>query len=241
MRRLSIMTKLNSTVYRGFTLIELIAVIAIVAVLIALIFPVLSSMRSRGEQAKCASHLKSISIAWGSYVADNSGRLPPAATGQGRWQEDYWTKSLWPYLGFSKAPDGSGADLVGTVAFCPGNKGEPLHRERFSALSYIPNGLVGGVYNSSGAIIPRLRAWPNGRSQVATTIGGIDKPSKTLLFASAEAGLVRSYMDANNPGPYMATHFNGGGNVLFADGHVELFKPDPKNQSAVIRLIFGEN
>jgi len=235
------MTKSYSTFTRGFTLIELIAVIAILAVLITLIFPVLSSMRSRGEQAKCASNLKSIFTAWGSYIADNSGRLLPVTTGQGRWQEDYWTKSLYPYLGFDKPPDGSGAALVGTVAFCPGNKGVPLHTKTYSALSYIPNGMLGGVYTSSGEILPRLRAWPNSRMPVATTIAGIGKPASTLLYASAKEGLVRSFLDGINPGPFMATHFNGGGNVLFADGHVELYKPDPNKLSAVIVLVLGGN
>lgn len=235
------MTRTTTKTPRGFTLIELLVVIAIVAILFALLFPMIGSMRSRALQVKCASNLKSIHAAWGSYIADNSGRLPPVITGKGPWFEDYWTKSLYPYLGFDKAPAGNGADLVGTVAFCPGNKGVPLHTKTYSACSYIPNGLIGGVYDSSGQIIPRLREWPNNRMNVATTLAGIEKPSGTLLYASAKEGLVRGYMDGNNPGPYMATHFNGGGNVLFADGHIELYKPDPENLADVIRLVLGGN
>lgn len=222
----------------AFTLVELLAVIAIVAVLMALIFPLLGKMVERSLQAKCAANLKNIYVAWGSYAADNAGRLAPAVTGQGPWYEDYWTKSLGPYLGFSKTLGGNGDAFVGTVAFCPGNKGKPYHTEQYSALSYIPNGLIGGVFDSGGQLIARLKTWPN-RVPVALTIGAIDQPSKRMLFASAEDNMLRSYMDANNPGPYLATHFNGGGNILFADGHVELYKPDPKNFADAIGLVLG--
>jgi prepilin-type processing-associated H-X9-DG protein len=74
-----------------------------------------------------------------------------------------------------------------------------------------------------------LETWPNNRVSVALTIGAIDQPSKRMLFASAKENMNRTFLDARNPGPYLATHFNGGGNILFADGHVELYKPDTNN------------
>ena len=223
----------------AFTLVELLVVIAIVAVLMAIFFSVSGKMRERGLQAKCAGNLKNIHAAWGSYIADNNGRLPPAVTGQGPWNEDYWTKSLGPYLGFSKTLRGDGNAFVGTVAFCPGNKGKPLHTEKYSALSYIPNGLIGGVFNSSGQLNAILETWPNNRVSVALTVGAIDQPSKRMLFASAKENMNRTFLDARNPGPYLATHFNGGGNILFADGHVELYKPDTNNFADAIGLVLG--
>jgi prepilin-type N-terminal cleavage/methylation domain-containing protein/prepilin-type processing-associated H-X9-DG protein len=229
---------LQNTTRSAFTLVELLVVIAIIAVLVAIAFPLVGNMRERGLQAKCAGNLKNIYAAWGSYTADNSGRLPPALSGS-----DYWTKSLGPYLGFQNTPNGRNAEFVGTVAFCPGNKGKRFHTQRDSALSYIPNGLIGGVFNSSGALIPRMQTWPNNRVPVALTVAGIDQPSKRMLFASQKAtdnsATSRPYLDANNPGPFLATHFNGGGNILFADGHVELYKPDPKNFADAIGLVLG--
>ena len=222
----------------AFTLVELLVVIAIVAVLMAIFFSVSGKMRERGLQAKCAGNLKNIHAAWGSYIADNNGRLPPALSGS-----DYWTKSLGSYLGFQNTPNGRNAQFVGTVAFCPGNKGKPYHTQKDSALSYIPNGLIGGVFDSSGQLITRLQTWPNNRVPVALTIGAIDQPSKRMLFASQKetdrSALVKSYLDANNPGPFLATHLNGGGNILFADGHVELYKPDTNNFADAIGLVLG--
>jgi prepilin-type N-terminal cleavage/methylation domain-containing protein/prepilin-type processing-associated H-X9-DG protein len=232
-------TNSRNTTRSAFTLVELLVVIAIMAVLVAIAFPLVGKMRERGLQAKCAGNLKNIYAAWGSYTADNSGRLPPALSGS-----HYWTRSLGPYLGFENTPDGRNAEFVGTVAFCPGNKGKRFHTQRDSALSYIPNGLIGGVFNSSGALIPRMRQPPNDRVPVALNIATIDQPSKRILFASQNgtdnSALSRSYLDGQNPGPFLATHFNGGGNILFADGHVELFKPNPTNANAgVYNLILG--
>lgn len=222
----------------AFTLVEMLVCVAILAALMAIIFSVSGKMRERSLQAKCAGNLKNISAAWSSYIGDNAGRLPPALSGS-----HYWTKSLGPYLGFEEPPNGRNAEFVGTVAFCPGNKGKRFHTQRDSALSYIPNALIGGVFDSSGQLMPRMRQWPNNRVPVALTIGAIDQPSQRMLFASQKAtdnsATSRPWLDAQNPGPFLATHFNGGGNILFADGHVELYKPDPKNFADAIGLVLG--
>ena len=228
---------------KGFTLVESLVVIGIVVLLAALIFPAIRSMEKRGLEAKCASNLRQIGSAWASYVADNGGKLPPAVSGSGPWSEDFWTKSLSPYLGFEKVLAGNGNAYTGTVAFCPGNTGKRYHMGEYSALSYIPNGMIGGVFSASGEIIPRLMLWPNDRFPVATTIASIPQPSKTLLFASAKQEMLRSYLDGNNPGPYLATHFHGGGNILFCDGHVERFVPtNPDgsiNNKRAIAMVLG--
>ncbi len=210
----------------AFTLIELLVVIAIIAVLAALAFPLVEKMRERGLQAKCAGNLKAIAAAWSSYIADNAGRLPPAKTGQGPWHQDYWTKSLWPYLGFSNVPSGHKAQMVGTVAYCPANKGDPYHSKEYSVLSYIPNAMIGGAFLSNGQLDSQLTTQnPNFKTPVARTVGAIADPSGTFLFVSAKENMIRTFISAWNPLPFMATHFGGKGNALFADGHVELIDP----------------
>lgn len=232
---------------KGVTLIELLVVVGIILLLASLLLPLSNLFRERALEAKCAGNLRAIGAAWGSYVADQNGKLPPAVSGQGPWYEDYWTKSLAPYLGFPKVLPGHGDAFVNTVAFCPGNTGKKYHRKEYSALSYIPNGLVGGVFNASGELLPRLTQWPNSLSHVATTIGSISHPSRTLLYASAKQEMLRTFLDASNPAPYMATHFRGGGNILFADGHVGYFVPtdkdgNPDNTRAnTLILGIGEN
>jgi len=233
------MIQKRSGVRRAFTLIELLAVVAFISLLAGLLFPAVQKMRAKGLQAKCTSNLRSISSAWSSYITDNGGRLPPASTGKGPWYQDYWTKSLYPYLGFSSAPEGHLDALVNSVAFCPLDKGIPFHQKQYSALSYIPNALIGGAYDQNGNMYGPLTEWPSNRVNVATTVGAIEQPSSRMLYACAKEGLTRSLFTADNVEPYLARTHSGGCNILYADGHVAMFRPDPDKPGEAIALVLG--
>lgn len=60
----------------GFTLTEVLVVIGIVAVLTALLIPVVASHRSSVKRSECASNLRQVGVAAMAYVAENDGRLP---------------------------------------------------------------------------------------------------------------------------------------------------------------------
>lgn len=233
------MTKRSADSRRAFTLIELLTVVAIIVVLAALLYPAIQRMGSNRLQAKCTANLKNIHASWSCYVADNDGRLPPASTGAGPWYQDYWTKSLFPYLGFSSAPAGHLNALVNTVAFCPANNGNPYHRQQYSALSYLPNALIGGAYNSTGQMQGALTTWPSSRVNVATTVGAIEQPASRMLFACAREGIVRTFLNADNVEPYLSKSHGGGGNILYADGHVAIFYPDSTKPGEAIALVLG--
>jgi prepilin-type N-terminal cleavage/methylation domain-containing protein len=59
----------------GFTLIELLVVIAIIAVLMGVLLPALGAARDNGRRARCLGNVRSLSIAWFTYQADNAGEL----------------------------------------------------------------------------------------------------------------------------------------------------------------------
>ncbi len=225
--------------FSALSLIEILVAIAIIAVLAFLLFPVFSRTKMDSLNAKCISNLRNIHTAWASYASDNGGRLMRATTGQGPWYEDYWTKDLHPYLGFSKPPEGHLEALVNTVAFCPLNNGGTYHRTECSALSYIPNALIGGAYNSAGNLHESLLRWPSNRVPVATTIGAIQHPSARMLFACARENIVRTFFDAENVEPYLANSYNSGGNILYADGHISLYRPSPDRAGEAIALVLG--
>jgi prepilin-type N-terminal cleavage/methylation domain-containing protein/prepilin-type processing-associated H-X9-DG protein len=56
---------------QGFSLIEMLTVLAIGAVLISLIFPAISTIKGKANNARCLSNLKSIGSGVASYLADN--------------------------------------------------------------------------------------------------------------------------------------------------------------------------
>jgi len=59
----------------AFTLIELLVVIIIIALLAAMLLPVLAKAKARGQNIKCLSNLKQLTIGWTSYTMDNTDKI----------------------------------------------------------------------------------------------------------------------------------------------------------------------
>jgi len=61
----------------GFTLVELLVVIAIIALLMAVLLPALSRARGLAQSIACRNHLRQLQTCWLMYANDHGGTLPP--------------------------------------------------------------------------------------------------------------------------------------------------------------------
>ena len=71
----------NSTVAKGFTLVEMLVVIAVIVILAALLFPVISSARQKAQRTVCLNNLRQIYLGVRMY-SDDANDVSPSA-GQG--------------------------------------------------------------------------------------------------------------------------------------------------------------
>lgn len=203
---------------RAFSLVELLVAVAIMAALIALALVEMEKIGSSHRLTTCSANLRQIYIAIGSYGSDNNNCIPPlSVSGKGT-----YPFYLAPYLpGYDKYGGSKGQT---GVYVCPEWKSRT--NGYVNASHY---GLNEFLYTNQGKVIGE-----------PTPMVGISAPARTILagdmcwwkgsrqpFTSINIDLTpgRSYGD---PQPARPSHANGGGNVLFCDGHIE-YVPDSRD------------
>ena len=79
----------NTSVGRGFTLVELLVVIGIIAVLISILLPSLQKARRQAVQVQCASNMRQVGLAMQQYSNANGGAVIPCIVWNGG-NDDAW-------------------------------------------------------------------------------------------------------------------------------------------------------
>jgi len=215
----------------GFTVVEMLIVVAIIGLLAALIFPVLGRAREAGRARACTSNLRQLGLAFEQYTQDAARKYP----GPGNYQDwggpppgqgsnsGHWISGVsnapvagsttpFDYISPAQANIEQGALYPyvknSQVYICPSNRDGG--KKKFS---YSMNCAVGGMSNV------RIR-------QPAEIVLLVDETYANDGFFWAPAD--GSFWPAGNTGYTTSTDamtqiHNGGGNLLFTDGHVKFY------------------
>jgi prepilin-type processing-associated H-X9-DG protein/prepilin-type N-terminal cleavage/methylation domain-containing protein len=216
---------------RAFTLIELLVVIAIIAILIGLLLPAVQKVRAAASRTKCSNNLKQFGLAIHNYIGANEQIIPPALTSDNGFNR-YWFGEIigtnvdvtlghfMPYLENNRA-----------TLKCPDvdpNKIQPKYQGGTSGYGY--------NYNYLAPLSFSPPTWQPVWSPIRIT--AVQSTSQTIAMTdsagtsfSAPLALIETPLIEPPSSMYPTTHFrhDGGANVLFLDGHVELFRPGTRN------------
>jgi prepilin-type N-terminal cleavage/methylation domain-containing protein/prepilin-type processing-associated H-X9-DG protein len=216
---------------KAFTLIELLVVIAIIAILAAILFPVFARAREQARKAACQSNLKQIGMAVMMYVQDYDEKYPMGTMYTG----GFFYRLLEPYVKNDQ------------VWICPTAGEIRSASARLYSGGYGWNicgmdntGAIGNGFGySAGA-----PCTPSGA--IGVTLAEVSEPAQTILAGdpasngyqgnglylwARQRGLL-PVLHGGQVGPFYNTaatsiagepkNFQGGGNYLYADGHVKL-------------------
>ena len=221
----------------GFTLIELLVVIAIIALLIAVLIPALSAARGLAQSAACLNNLRQLQTCWLMYANDHDGTLPPnlsvydLSTGEpipgldprltwcaGNAHKDVTTANiekgyLFPY------------NRSTAIYHCPADKAYVAGSNVRHTRSYNMSQSVTGI--SFGRILGELPTF-----QKLTQIRN-PEPANLFVFIGVHEDEITDSLfgiplpESSFDGIWFdlpAGRHNDGGNLSFADGHVEHWK-----------------
>jgi prepilin-type N-terminal cleavage/methylation domain-containing protein/prepilin-type processing-associated H-X9-DG protein len=216
----------------GFTLIEILVVIAIIALLAALLFPVFARAREGARTKVCLSNLKQLGLGFQQYLNDSGNRYP----GAGQYQA--WGGYQATIVPGFKLPNGvSSGHWVKGANDTDGGSGGKL--AKLSPAPYAPTGNSADV--EGGAIFPYVKSAqvyicpsnPDGEVKRLTysmncAVAGmhsvrLTQPGDIVILVDEDKANDGFWYTGSGSTDALTQIHNGGGNLLFADGHVKLY------------------
>jgi len=217
------MTPRKNGARQAFTLIELLVVIAIIAILAGLLLPALGRAKSQAIRTQCMSHLRQIGIALAAYAGENNDRLP---ANNGVW----WPWDLSVPVHQELLRHGMPRDVI----YCPGRPEHNQDRNWDWSLGYHLTGYLWLFASDLGAVpdkfaVRSLAALPSWATNQSLT--EVVTVADVVITDTANTNKHTKIRAGNGTGPWstshMASRVPAGGNLLFADSHVE-FRPFKK-------------
>jgi len=208
----------------GFTLIEILVTIAIIAILTAILFPVFARARENARRASCMSNMKQIGLAMMQYTQDYDERYPLSTPYRDQsvngmpgkkfkiatsiCPSEYcvtWMDLIYPYAKSTQ------------IFVCPS-----VQNSTFASYGY--SSAFGNDSNN------RYKYGGGVQAGVPLTLSQIERPSEIFLNVEynyisgiwVNPVLMKQAAENPNPSAYLrALAHLGGGNVVYADGHVK--------------------
>jgi prepilin-type N-terminal cleavage/methylation domain-containing protein/prepilin-type processing-associated H-X9-DG protein len=195
---------------KGFTLIELLVVIAIIAILAAVLFPVFAAAREKARQTACLNNMRQLGLALTMYVQENDETLP------------YQPNEIVSDFG---APTAEPNFLKAVQRYTEGNRilvCPSATREEDGVLptkqsdsSYLGNGVVmsrslSAAPNPADTIFLQEVDWHSNLASLRPAMNDETHAAKWAWFGPPESH-----------GASFSNNHNGGGNLVFIDGHVK--------------------
>ena len=201
---------------RGFTLVELLLTVAVVGILLALLLPAVNSARAAARRTQCASNLRQVGLAIGSYTDVHHGRWPESThTSEpdpvtGKFTRA-WIVSVAPYL-----------EDVDAVRICPDDS-TGSQRQLARLNSYALNGYL--TREARPPFDNRKKLRESSKTIVAfelATVKGVDAYTDHLhsfnWFSKSNIRKALVYTAIRNE--VQVDRHDGGAHYLYADGHV---------------------
>lgn len=205
----------------GFTLIEILVVIGIIALLAAILFPVLSRARESARAKSCMSNMQQLGLAFQQYTADYGRRYPGAGQYQKWGNGGHWVSGT----------DGTALANIGDYKPII-NASSPTGYNTAN----VENGALYRYVRSNGIYI--CPSNEDGSKKLSTysmncAIAGMNDvrlrtPSEIVLLVDEDkANDGFFYVPGTSPSATSTDSLtqihNGGGNILFTDGHVKFY------------------
>ena len=216
---------------RAFTLIEILVVLLIIGILSALLFPVFSRAREGGRAKACTSNLHQLGLAFQQYAQDSRNKYPLAANYQA-WEPGYahWVagdkKASMVTIG--SVPSGPSATPIPKPAHTAAesvaivDKGAIFPYVKSTKVYACPSsefgGEVGLSYSMNCAVSGLATTKVTSPSDIVLLVDE-EYPTDGWFFARKACGAPDGYCSTDS----MQDVHNGGGNLLFVDGHVKLY------------------
>lgn len=207
---------------RAFTLVELLVVIGIIAILLSLLLPAMRGVREQAKLITCQSQLRQLGVGLFNYAQRYQGAMPVwtgwhTADGDGTGEDQpgpAWTEQLSDAKVFPKVTD----RIYNCPAFPQDRIINYFLAARYSWSTGRRSFKIGEVRLASRFVLSgdctQASLYPAPFGDSGYQLDDADKDDATqdaIVFGGVGQGGLN-------------VHGNRGNNVLFADGHVQVFK-----------------